>query len=350
MTVRHYVNQHGIHVHVGGRKRPTQTRESHPHLYRSLRQYMTGTTLPTAPDTFDFTGPAASALAMILANGPDPTAPPQVAGTGLGDCTAAGPGHIIDVVTANAGDPVVISAADAVKFYGLSTGYIIGDEATDQGGDEITVCTYWQQHGYDGNGAHKIAGWAALTDAELVDVAFVKSMAWLFPMMFGIELATSWTQIAGNGFVWDIGEEPNPSDGHCVITPLAANARGLIVDSWGFLGTITWAAIAKFCANAAGGNLFAILTPEIVNAASQKAPSGFDYAALLADLDGFGGNAPATAPTPAPPVVVPTGPATLANVQAWVAAGIQGGDPLQSQADAIANANAGLAKYWPSGS
>ena len=55
-------------------------------------------------------------------------------------------------------------------------------------------------------------------------------------------------------------------------------------------------------------------------------------------------------PAPAPPAPVPTGPATLANAQAWAAAGIQGGDPLQSQADAITNANAGLAKYWPSGS
>ena len=131
------------------------------------------------------------------------------------------------------------------------------------------------------------------------------------------------------------------------MTPLAANAQGLIVDSWGYLGTITWKAIAQFCASAAGGNLFAILTPEIVNQASQKSPSGFDYTALLADLDGFGGNAPAS-PTPAPaPAPVPTGAATLANVQAWAAAGIQAGDPMQDQAQAIANLNAGLAKYWP---
>ena len=59
---------------------------------------------------------------------------------------------------------------------------------------------------------------------------------------------------------------------------------------------------------------------------------------------------PKATPVITPPPPVPTGPATLANAQAWAAAGIQGGDPLQSQADAIANANAGLAKYWPSGS
>ena len=155
MSGRHLVNQHGIAIHVGGRKRPRQTRDTHPHLFRSLRSYMTGTTLPTAPDSFDYTGPASTALAMILANGPDPTAPAGVSPSGLGDCTAAGPAHIIDVVTANNGNPVVLSAADTVKFYGLSTGYVIGDESTDNGGDEVQVCTYWQQHGYDGNGAHK---------------------------------------------------------------------------------------------------------------------------------------------------------------------------------------------------
>ena len=240
----------------------------------------------------------------------------------------------------------MIDAGQCVNFYSLSTGYQLGNEATDQGGDEVQVCTYWQQHGYDGNGTHAIAGWFALTDEELADAAFVKSVAWLFPTMFGLELADPWLQIQGDGYVWDVGSPPDNSNGHCV-AGLGFNSQGLKINSWGFLGTITYAAIAKFCASKAGGNLFAILTKEAVNLASQKAPSAFDYPALLAFLDSFGGNAPAS-PTPAPaPAPVPTGAATLANVQAWAAAGIQAGDPMQDQAQAIANVNAGLAKYWP---
>jgi hypothetical protein len=336
-------NQHGLTFRVGDRHRPKQTRASHPHLFRSLGKYGA---LPTAPEAFDYTTAATVALSMILANGPDPTAPAQVAASGLGDCTSAGAAHIIDAATADAGSPAVITADQAVAFYSLSTGYQLGNENTDQGGDEVTVCQAWQQKGYLPDGSHKIAGWGALSDAEVADQNFVRNVAWLFPLYFGIELADDWLQISGNGFVWDVagGEKPNPSNGHCVVG-LGANAQGIIIDSWGFIGTLTWAAIAQFCTEAAGGNVFAILTPDLINKATQKAPEGFDFVTLTADLDGdVAGNAPAA---PTPPAPMPTGPATLANAQAWAAAGIQGGDPLQTQAQAIASAAAGLAAGWP---
>ena len=326
MSGRHFVNKHGIHIHVGGRHRPMQTRDSHPHLFRGLRAL----TLPPAPD-FDNTVAAKTALSDILANDT------------LGDCTSAGAGHIIDSATADAGAPAVITAAQAIAFYSQSTGYVPGDSSTDQGGDEITVCQSWQTKGYDGKGAHAISGWASFTDAQLADPAFIKSVAYLFPLYFGIELADSWTQIPGSGFVWDVGNPPDPNDGHCVVG-LGGNSQGIIIDTWGFTGVMTYAAIAQFCASAAGGNLFAILTPELINKAKGLAPNGFDYDQLLADFQQMGGNAPPPAPAPVP---VPTGPATLANAQAWAAAGIQAGDPLQSQADAIANAAAGLAAGWP---
>jgi hypothetical protein len=319
-----HTNVHGLQLHLGGRHRPKQTRDSHPHLFRGLRAL----TLPPAPD-FDNTVLSKTALSDILANDT------------LGDCTSAGAGHVIDSVTADAEAPVVITAAQAIAFYSQSTGYVPGDSSTDQGGDEITVCQSWQTKGYDGNGAHAIAGWAAFTDAQLADPAFVKSVAYLFPLYFGIELADSWAQISGDGFVWDVGSPPDPSEGHCVVG-LGGNAQGILIDSWGFVGTITYAAIAQFCSSAAGGNLFAILTPDLIDKAKNLAPSGFDYDQLLADLQGMGGNAPAPAPAP-----TPTGPATLANAQAWAAAGIQAGDPLQTQEQAIANAQAGLAKSWP---
>ena len=341
MSGRIHHNQHGLQLHLGGRNRPTQTRATHPHLFRSLRQFMTAAALPPAPDSFDYTVDSSAAQADILGNDT------------LGDCTAAGAAHIIEAVTSMAGAPVVLTRDQTVGFYSLSTGYNPADPTTDQGGDEVTVCTTWQQKGFDGQGAHAISGWAALTDEELADWAFVKSMAWLFPMYFGVELATPWTQIQGNGYVWDVGAPPNPSDGHC-IAGLGGSSQGLKVNSWGFLGIITPAAIAQFCGSAAGGNLFAILTKEAINLASQKAPSAFDYPALLAFLDSFGGNAPASptpAPAPAPAPTVPTGPATLANVQAWAAAGINAApDNLMTKDQAIAAANAGIAMYYPAGS
>ena len=271
----------GKQVHLGGRKRPSVTSTSHPHLFKSVRRYMSAP-LPVAPNSFDYTTAAATACADILGN------------STLGDCTAAGAGHIIDAMTANAGAPVVIQTADAIKFYSLTTGYD-GTPATDLGGDEVTVCTYWQQHGYDGAGCNAIAGYLEIDEA---DEALVKSCCWLFgSLYFGLELATPWTQIGGSGFTWDVGSPPNPEDGHCV-AGIGANPNGILVDTWGLTGTITWAAIKQFCAESAGGNLFAILTQDAINSASAKAPSGFDFAALVADFNQLGGSVLST-PAPA---------------------------------------------------
>ena len=334
MSGRVHVNAHGLRIHVGGRKRPTQMRASHPHLFRGLRAIQ----LPPAPD-FDNTQSAKVALADILGNDT------------LGDCTAAGAGHIIDSATAGAGAPVAITHDQCVSFYSLSTGYNPADPSTDQGGDEVTVCQTWQAKGYDGQGGHAIAGWAALSDDELANPAFVKSVAWLFPLYFGIELADQWTQISGDGFTWDVGNPPDPNDGHCVVG-LGGNSTGILIDTWGFIGTMTYAAIAQFCASGAGGNLFAILTPESINRAKSLAPNGFDYDQLLADMQQLGGNAPAPSPPgPPPPAPPPTGStATLANAQAAVAAAIGAGDALQTRDQAVAAANAGLAGLtgWPS--
>ena len=258
------VTPSGLHLHVGGRHRPSENRRTHPHLFKSLRAYGA---LPPAPD-FDNTASSLAAQQDILGNDE------------LGDCTAAGGGHIIDSVTAGAGVPSVITPAQAIAFYSLSTGYVPGQPATDQGGDEVQVCTTWRDKGYDGAGAHAITGWACVDD---FDPAFVKSVAWLFPLYFGIELATPWTQITGPGYVWDVGAPPNPQDGHCVVG-LGGNSQGILINSWGYIGTMTYAAIAQFCADSAGGNLFAILTQESINAATQLAPSGFDWATLQADL------------------------------------------------------------------
>ncbi len=262
----------GRQLHVGGRKRPIVTRDSHPHLFKSVRRYMPGP-LPTPPDAFDYFAASRAAQADILGNDQ------------LGDCTAAGACHLVEAFTAAAGTPITLTRTDAVLFYGLSTGYTPSDPSTDQGGDEVTVCTTWRDKGLDGQGAHKIAGWLSVDPS---DATLVKTCCWLFEgLYFGIELDSTWTQIAGDGFVWS-GGSPNPEDGHCVVGA-GADSSGIRINTWGFLGTITYGAIAQFCAESAGGNLFAILSPEIVSRAQAKAPNGLDWGSLASDFAGLGG-------------------------------------------------------------
>lgn len=254
-------------VHVGGRSRPTKTRATHPHLFKSLMGYVK-CDVPDVPD-FDYTTTNDAALADILGN------------DSLGDCTSAGAAHIIDAMTGMAGSPVAITRDQAIAFYSKSTGYDPGNPNSDQGGDEVTVCQTWKDQGYLADGSHKILGWATIED---FDPKFVKWVGSLFPLYFGIELADSWM----NAPVWDVGNPPDPNDGHCVVG-LGGNAQGIVVDTWGQKRLITYAAIAQFCADSAGGNLFAILTEDGLNAATNLTPGGVDWATLQADLANLGG-------------------------------------------------------------
>lgn len=255
--------------HVGGRRRPKETLESHPHLFRALQGYVKAK-LPDPPEVVDYITGAKAALSDILGNDT------------LGDCTAAGVCHIIEAVTAAAGAPVTLTRADAVKFYSLSTGYVPGEDWTDQGGDEVTVCNVLKAKGIDGKGAHAIKGWLAV-DAK--DATLIKQCVYVFGnAYFGAELADAWTQVQGDGFVWDVGQgEPDPENGHC-FAGLGANDRGVQVDSWGLEGTITYPAIAKFCSDHAGGNVFILLTDEIINKAKGLCPAGIDWVQLEADF------------------------------------------------------------------
>ena len=262
----------GHKFHLGGRHRPK------PHKTKSVRRYMTAP-LPVAPDSFSYFATNLGAEHDILGNDT------------LGDCTAAGACHLAEAFTGAAGDPVVLTVADAIKFYSLSTGYNPSDPSTDHGGDEVTVCNTWRDQGLDGAGAHKIAGYIAI---DPTDAALVKSCCWLFGgLYFGIECDDSFTQISGDGFTWGTGT-PDPNNGHCVVGA-GATPSGVLINTWGMIGTFTWAAVAQFCADSAGGNLFAILSRELIASAQAKAPSGFDFAALVADFDGLGGAIAASA-------------------------------------------------------
>lgn len=260
-------------LHIGGRHRPRQTAATHPHLFMTFRHY--GVTLPAAPPVVDyFTG--VTPLTDILGNDE------------LGDCTAAGACHIVEAVTAAAGAGVVLTREDAVTFYSQSTGYVVGDPSTDQGGDEITVLTSWRDVGC---GGHKISGWLSV---DPTDPPLIRSILATFgPVLyFGVELPDDYMTLAhgGAGFTWGTGT-PDQNNGHCFVG-VGANDAGVQIDTWGLVpGTITYAAIAELCSESSGGNLFAVLSPEIISAAKCAAPDGMSWAQLESDFAGLGGTA-----------------------------------------------------------
>ncbi len=235
-----------------------------------LRNYLLKN-FPIAPAAVDYSVKPAAFLAEILGNDT------------LGDCTAAGAFHIGGTLLANAGAAIPFSQADAIKFYSATTGYMPGDESTDQGGDETDVLNYWQSTGLLPN-AHKITGWVAVDGTNEDEV---KAALWLFEnLYFGVELPDAWVNPmpGSSGFVWNVAGNADPENGHC-FAGVAYDELGVQIDTWGMIGTITWPAIAEYCSTALQGELYAVLGPDAIDKATAKAPNGFDTSQLLADLD-----------------------------------------------------------------
>ena len=265
----------------------------------SLKNYMG--TLPVAPSAVDYSRAASTALSQMYLNDQ------------LGDCVVAGMAHLVGQFTGNAGaTPVLFSDAQITALYSAIGGYVPGNPATDNGCNEVDALNYWQQHGVPA-GSHQIAGWLSV---DPTNAAEVKSALWLFEnLLFGAELPDAWTQVSGPGFTWDAGT-PDPNNGHCFVAS-GFNAAGIQVCTWGMIGTLTWRALTTDVIPAAGGELYVVLSQDIINRASAKAPNGFNWAQLVSDMNAIGGHVPAPAPTPVPtppPAPVPAPPPAPAPV------------------------------------
>ncbi len=253
-----------------GRKRPVARG---PRF--SLRNYLTRG-IPSPPATISYAHAASTALSNIYENDK------------LGDCVIAGIGHVVGVLTGNAGKPFIYTNQQIIKLYEEIGGYVPGEPSTDQGCDEVTALNYWENKGAP-VGAHKIAGWLAVNAADPTEY---RTALWLFEnLYFGLELPDAWVNPMpdGPGFTWNVAGNPDPNNGHCVIG-VGYTAQGVTIDTWGMLGLMTDAAVAKYAAPNANGDLYTVVSQDGINKATQKAPSGFDWSQLVADFDSMGGS------------------------------------------------------------
>ena len=277
---------------VFGRKRPVALG---PHLRAS--KYLVN--LPAPPAICSYTSAASQALAQMYGN------------DSLGDCVIAGGYHIVGVETGNAGKQFIATQKQILADYSAIGGYVPNDPSTDNGCDEPTALNYWQNHGFaDGT---KILGWLAVDPSNLTQV---QQVLWLFEnLMFGVELPDAWVNPfpSASGFSWGVAGTPDPENGHCFVGA-GYNSAGVQIDTWAMVGTITWAALQKYCASSAGGELYVMITPEQLAKGQTKAPNGFAWSDLITDFNTLGGHVPVPAPTPTPaptpPAPAPTPPAT----------------------------------------
>jgi hypothetical protein len=313
----------GRTVKLGGRKKNPE------HHARSLKleSYLDKRTLPDPPSSADYSAKAASVLSDIMAN------------DSLGDCVFAASYHALGVWTGNAGDLFHATVAQVVSDYSAVGGYVPGNPATDQGADIGTALDYYGSKGFaDGS---KLLGHLAV-NAE--DATELRQAVFLFESMWlGLDLPAAYISPfpSSNGFVWDVAGPPVPENGHC-IEVVGYTTSGLLVATWGLIGTITWAAVAKYCVVQNGGDLYVGVSPDQVTKGQSIAPNGVAWDDLIADFDAMGGSV--AVPAAAPPE---GGVMTLALAQEAAAQGIDMGNALMTKTTAIKLAARGLAAAWP---
>jgi hypothetical protein len=267
-----------------GRNRPKTLPRWHFH------NYTTRGLLAAPPATEDWSAAATASLSNIYLNGQ------------LSNCVIAGGYHQVGLWTGNAGDLFLATDAQIISDYSAIGGYVPGNPATDQGCNEQTALGYWTSTGFaDGS---KLAGWMGV---DATQPTLIQQGIYLFESSYyGLELPDEWTNPMPqqSGFIWDVAGEPNPEQGHAIMA-IGYTAEGVVVDSWGMTGLVTWAALAKYMVTSAGGEAYVLVSEDQLNKAQAKAPNGFDWTTLISDFDSLGGNLPVPNPTPVPTPVPP---------------------------------------------
>lgn len=227
--------------------------------------------LPTPPATCDYTGPAQKTLRNVYLNDQ------------YGDCVIAAGCHFRGVTSANAGSEVGFSNSDVLKMYKIIGG------GGDNGADLSTAMRYWSSSGFtDGV---KLMGWLSVDPTDPVEY---RTAMWLFEnLYYGIECPNQWfsPMPQRDDFTWDMAGSPVPRNGHSWVA-VGYNDRGTLIDTWGLIGVMTDEAHAKYASRNAGGELYVMVSPDMIGKAQVKAPNGMNWHQLIEDFNALGGNLP----------------------------------------------------------
>lgn len=236
--------------------------------------YLIPPKLPTPPKVFGHQALIPSHEWEMLGNGPDESVAPGFAGAG--DCVFAGGDHETMLWNAEAGNPVQITGLETIQDYSAVTGYVIGDDSTDQGTEIRDALKYRYNTGlldHAGN-RHKIGAYLALEPGNLSNLY---TALWLFGTVeIGLNFPSSAMDQFDAGKSWSVVRHSSSLGGHDVC--LVGKGSYLYCVTWGRLQAMTVSFFQHYC-----DEMWAILSPEFL-VGGKKSLEGFDLATLQADL------------------------------------------------------------------
>lgn len=192
----------------------------------------------------------------------------------VGDCTLADCAHQVMLHTANTGSIVIPTAQDCLSAYSAWAGYVPSDPSTDQGADETSICKHMMDDGMCG---------VRTSATAMISPSHMDFIRWAVQLFGACRLGI----VVGQDSVQQaIAKQPwtqftaNAEGGHDVPV-VKYDAQYAYCVTWGALQPISWQLMANpdFLQE-----VHVELFPAWVNQATGLAPSGFDMAALMEDL------------------------------------------------------------------
>ena len=206
-----------------------------------------------------------------------------------GDCTIACAAHVTGVLTGNNASGVFMPTLDQVNAMYSACEGPPGYPAIDEGCDEFTVLQYWKNTGLAG---HQIQNWLTV---DATNVRECQTALWLFEnLVLTVDLPDAWVNPfpSADGFTWNVEGDPDPENGHCIACTdydfTHSNRHRFKIATWGMLGNLTPAALAKYFVPSADGGCYVVLSQESIIKGIDKAPNGLDWDQLQSDFALFG--------------------------------------------------------------
>lgn len=234
-----------------------------------FRKYANLSVLPAPPPKVDWSLGLTSGFTM-LGNGPDPDNPPAVK-DGVGDCFFAAAVELLRCASANAqAQQATLGTADALKAYGLCTGWNPSDPNSDQGTEPGQGFNFLQNTGIAGLkfGTPVAVDWTKEDEVRMAQ--------WLAPgLMMGVGFPEDWE----NAPVWDVTSSQIVGGHEIYLYGYDASQPSMLgpIATWGMTRMVTLAGAQQFV------NQLTMSVPPAWISDMNQAPNGFDIEQLVDD-------------------------------------------------------------------